>query len=298
MAVGYRPGDASLLCAHPYWRVTRSALVIGIEPCRDITKPLHVLYRFDAAQIARIYRVRRLFLGDPIPKLPYVGHAVHIDLVVLAVNRAANIRRLRRCPSGLFLVDFLAIRAMADFESVRARPSICVKALGCVALIQLPINSRHLLGKISAKQTGLIKPWALGMPPWRSISIQLKPLRMGIECFFIGIIAIHSGNNPNFPLACSCHSLPEQISRSKERTAMMKWNLCRIKRHDAAAIGHQGLHLQRRKIVRPGLHIHGQWILFVEVQMPASEQGGIPWLALTALFCSELSRRSNNCRCR
>src|SRR5665213_3713344 len=76
----------------------------------------------------------------------------------------------------------------------------------------------------------------------------------------------------------------------------MKWNLRRVESHNAAAIQLHRVHFQRSEIVHPCSRIHGERVLLVDVDLPASEHCGIPGLAWAEILCTEFARRSSNKR--
>src|SRR5215469_2968968 len=107
-------GHAALLGTIPYRRFTRAALMIGIEPCRELTYLLQIFHRIEpAAKIAHVNGLRVLLMRNLVPETPDLLHAIHINFVVLAVNRIRGIcfgRRhaaqlLEKAPATLAIAD-------------------------------------------------------------------------------------------------------------------------------------------------------------------------------------------------
>src|ERR1035437_61643 len=210
--IHHRPRHAPLLRTRPYWCFSRSALVVGIEPCGNFAQPLHVLHSPDAAaQVANINGVGRFLLCSVMPKLPDLRYAIHINVAVLSVNSTADIRRFRRCAPSLLAIDLLAVCAVAHVETFGARPAIRIKSIRSIELVDFAIDCRHLLGKVGAEHAGLIKPGTLAMTPRGTVRIECKPFRVSIECFFIRIIAIHSRDYAKIPLARGSYHFSKQI---------------------------------------------------------------------------------------
>src|ERR1039458_897724 len=77
-AIHHRPRHAPLLRTRPYRCFSLPALVVGVEPGRNLAQVLYILHCPDsAAQVAHINRVGRFFLGRVVPKLPNLRSEEH-----------------------------------------------------------------------------------------------------------------------------------------------------------------------------------------------------------------------------
>ena len=166
--------------------------MVGVEPRRRIAQLPEALDCVDSsAQVADVNRFLTLLLRDTLPKLPDLEDTIHVDAVIAAVNRIGGVRCLRRyTPKGL-AIKLLACFAVADFERAGRGPAVGEEAVDGVALVNLTVDGRHLLGKVGAEHAGPIEPRTFILPSRRAVALTLEPFRMRVERFLVGKVTVH-----------------------------------------------------------------------------------------------------------
>src|SRR2546425_10208201 len=94
----------------------------------------------------------------------------------------------------------------------------------------------------------------------RSIAVAFEPLGVGLQRYFISVVAIHASNDMNIALGERRRHLAEQIARAQELAAMMVRNLRGIECYDAPSVDEHRIDFERCPVVGPGVHIHSQWV--------------------------------------
>src|ERR1051325_4183063 len=59
---------------------------------------------------------------------------------------------------------------------------------------------------------------------------------------------------------------------------MVEGDLCRVEGHDPPAVEQQSVNLKRSPVLRPGIHIHGERVALVEVDLPTAAHLRVPEL--------------------
>ena len=126
------------------------------------------------------------------------------------------------------------------------------------------------------------------------IRAKLKPLRMGLKGFFIGVVAIHASNDTHVSLTPGCQHLAEEIPGAQKLAMVLIGNLCGIEGHDSASIEQHSIHLQGGEVVHPLISVHGDGILLIEVDLAAALHRLIPGLVGIRSQGSESSSGSDD----
>ena len=273
----HRARDAPLLRAVPDYRVAAAPLVIRVEPARHLAEALHVLDGSNtAAEIADVHRFGPCLGDRRLPAPPHVEDAIHVGVVVLAIQGTGRIGAVGRHTADLLAVHLVAALAVTDSEIAGARPAIGEKAVDRISRVELAIDRRHLVGEIRAEHARLVQPRRFVVRARRSVAIALEPFGMGIQRVPVRVVAVHARDQTHVSRFRRSRQLAEQIARSEELAAVVIAHVGRIERDDAAAVEEQGVELQRRPVVDPTGHVERERIAFVEIQLAAAPHRRVP----------------------
>src|SRR5262249_52555671 len=131
----HRLRDAALLRAIPDGRVAGATLMVGIEPAGDAGDARDV---FDganaAAKIADVDRLAAAFGHDVVPLVPDLQQPGHVDVVILAIQRIARLRALRRHATDPIAIHALAALAITHRQRPGAGPAVGEEAIHLIPL--------------------------------------------------------------------------------------------------------------------------------------------------------------------
>src|SRR5213078_2638516 len=210
----HRAGHAALLRAVPQRRVARAALVVGVEPPGHLANAGEIFHHADAAaQVPDVHRVGTALARHRVPRTPHLQQAVHERRVVAAVQRAGGVGLLGRHAAHLLAVDLLAALAIAHAERARAGPAVREERVDRIALADLAVDGRHLLGEIRREHAGLEEPGGFVVPAWLAVAVALEPLRVRPQRLLPGVVAVHARHHPDAPRAGRGGHLAEQVAR-------------------------------------------------------------------------------------
>src|SRR6266480_2263296 len=211
-----------------------------------------------------------------VPRTPHIQQAVHERRVVAAVQRAGGVGLLGGHPAYLVAIDLLAALAIAHAQRAGAGPAVGEEGVDRIALGDLAVDGRHLLGEIRREHAGLEEPGGFVVAAGLAVAVALEPLGVRPQRLLPGVVAVHACHDPDAARAGRGGHLAEQVARAEERAAMMIRDVGRVEGHDPAAVNEQGVHTQRSPVLGPRCHVEREGVALVEVELSAAAHGGVP----------------------
>src|SRR5207253_1593152 len=98
-------------------------------------------------------------------------------------------------------IHLLAALAIAHAQGARAGPAVGEERVHGIALPDLPVDGRHLLGEIRREHAGLEEPGGFGVAAGLAVAVALEPSPVRPQRLPPGVVAVHARYHPDAPRA-------------------------------------------------------------------------------------------------